>query len=141
MAMISPLNIENKKIIFFDGICGLCNASVAILIKLDVHDLFYFSPLQGVTFQRKDLNLTSEVASQNSIVYFKEKQIYLKSDAVLQILIDLGGPWKFAHLFFIIPKFIRDRGYELIALNRYRWFSTLDYCQLPSEEEKAKFLP
>ena len=127
-----------NKIVFFDGVCGLCNQTVNILIGMDSGSQLRFSPLQGeaaVHTLPKDLR-----SDLDSIAYLRGSEIHTRSTAVLYILRDLGGIWYFISFALWIPKPLRDVIYNWVARNRYRWFGKESACRLPSPEERALFL-
>jgi predicted DCC family thiol-disulfide oxidoreductase YuxK len=126
-------------IVFFDGVCGLCNRAVDLLIRLDKKNIYKFAPLQGKTAQT--LLNEETISKKESVVLYDQRKIYKNSTAVIYILIRLGGLWKTFYIFFIIPAFIRDYFYRQIANNRYKWFSIHKSCRLPTPDEVKKFLP
>lgn len=73
-------------------------------------------------------------------MYWDSGQLYSKSSAALRIARKLDGQWKALYVFIIIPKFIRDYFYDLIAKNRYKWFGKRDSCRMPTLEIKNRFL-
>lgn len=129
----------NETIIFFDGVCGLCNRAVDLLIRLDKKNIFKFAPLQGETAQSL-LNVET-ISKKESVVLYDQGKIYKNSTAVIRILIRLKGFWKTSYIFFIVPAFIRDFIYHWIAYNRYKWFGFHKTCRLPMPDELEKFLP
>ena len=137
---INENNIVRNPIIFFDGVCGLCNSFVNIIYNSDKNKLFMYSPLQGETAKRYLPDLP-EHPEEWSIVYIDELGIYMESDATLRILERLGGMWSILAYFRFIPKNIRDLIYRIVAKYRYRLFGKYDSCRIPGEEEKARFLP
>jgi predicted DCC family thiol-disulfide oxidoreductase YuxK len=130
----------DKNIVLFDGVCNLCNASVRFIIKRDRKNLFYFASLQGAAGQELLRNLNLETDQFNSFVLIEKSKVFVRSEAVLRVLKILGGSWKFLYAFIILPKFIRDGIYNLIAKNRYKWFGKKEKCPVPLPEWKAKFL-
>jgi predicted DCC family thiol-disulfide oxidoreductase YuxK len=138
--MIEHESTQGKKIVFFDGVCGLCNGSVDFLIRIDTKNQLFFSPQQGQLFQSPFIQKLIRPEMGDSIFYLKDQTIYFKSDAIIRILIDVGGVWKVAWLFNIIPLRVRNLVYDFIAQNRYRWFGKKNQCRVPSWKEKAKFL-
>ena len=127
-----------NKIVFFDGVCGLCNQTVNTLIGMDSARQLRFSPLQGKAAAHtlpEDLR-----AELDSIAYLRGSEIYTRSTAVLYMLRDLGGIWYFTSFALWIPKPLRDVLYNWVARNRYRWFGKESACRLPSPEERALFL-
>ena len=128
---------QNTLIIFFDGYCALCNSSVSWTLKKDKHHLFKYAPLSGDTASKI---FTKSNDIPDSIVVWTGNKLISKSNAALFIAKKLPFPWKLLYIFILIPKFIRDYIYDLIASNRYRWFGKHDTCRLPSESEKNYFL-
>lgn len=131
--------MQPAPIIFFDGICGLCNLLVDQLLKHDHKGVFHFSPLQGKTAQE----LLGQKAAQksNTIIYVDETDIYDRSTAVIKIFSRMGGCWAIARILYLIPKGFRDWAYEQVAVRRYGWFGKRESCRLPTAKEKARFLP
>ena len=129
--------LNQQEIIFFDGICGLCNKFVDFIIARDAQQKFYFSPLTGTTAQKKLGNLPIQV---DTVILFSKGKIYIKSNAAIRILSGLGGGWKLTILLLVIPNFIRNYVYDQIAKNRYRWFGKLDSCRIPTAKERKQFL-
>lgn len=131
----------NSYIVFFDGICNLCNSWVKFIIKYDKKNRFKFASLQSEMGQNflKERNLSSH--SFDSIILYQPNSAYfLKSDAVLQIFKLLGFPFSILSIFYIFPSFIRDKLYSLIAKNRYKFFGKSESCMMPNPEWKDKFL-
>ena len=130
---------KNTKVILFDGVCNLCNNSVKLIIKNDKSNIFKFAPLQGkyvIKIQNRYNINTTEI---NSIILIDGKKTYAKSSAALRIAKDLRAPFFLFFVFIIVPVFIRNFIYDLIAKNRYKWFGKMDSCMIPSNELKSKF--
>ena len=64
----------------------------------------------------------------------------MNSDAVLHLWSGLGWPWKASLIFKLIPRFVRDPIYKLIARNRYKWFGQREECWVPSPEQAGRIL-
>ncbi|MCB0355877.1 MAG: DUF393 domain-containing protein [Bdellovibrionales bacterium] len=126
-------------ILFFDGVCGLCSKFVDFLFKIDKKGVYRVAPLQGQT--AKALLPKDYTDNLKSLIVWRNHQILLKSEAVLAIIDDIGGGWKFILLFRIIPRFIRDKVYDFIAKYRYKVFGQKSTCRLPSADEQKLFLP
>lgn len=125
-------------IVLFDGVCNLCNTSVQFIIKRDPHNQFCFASLQSET--GKNLLDKYHLSGVDSVILLKEDRFYLESDAALEICSHLTGGWRFLAILKVIPPFIRDPFYRIIARNRYKWFGKQDSCMLPTEEMKKRFL-
>lgn len=128
-------------ILYFDGVCNLCNTAVQWVIKRDKQKQFRFASLQ------------SEVGQSMLVSYFPEKsmipdsvlleidgRLYAKSSAAIKLLQMLGGVYKLSVIAWAVPRFIRDAVYDFIARNRYKWYGKRDSCMLPAHELKSRFL-
>ena len=129
-----------KPIIFFDGVCNLCNASVQFIIKRDKEQRFLFSSLQSKKAQKLLPSEFVELNNYQSLILKKGEDIKTKSSAALTISKHLSGFWPALYFFMIIPKFLRDFVYDIIASNRYQWFGRKDECMIPSTELRARFI-
>lgn len=132
--------MTDAPIIFFDGVCNLCNGAVNWIIDRDKNNAFKFSALQsayGQSVLRAQLSISPDV---DSIILLEQNTVYIKSTAALRIAKRLGGIYALLYAFIVVPKFIRDAIYDVIAKNRYKWFGTLDQCRIPTPELKAKFI-
>ena len=125
-------------IVFFDGVCNLCQGSVRYLIKHDKKGVLKFASLQGN--YAKDFVNETEIQSMQSILFFDGKMLYKKSTAVLKLSRLLGGWHQLLLLGYILPRFFRDWLYNIVAMNRYRWFGKKDQCMLPSKGFENRFL-
>jgi predicted DCC family thiol-disulfide oxidoreductase YuxK len=132
--------IEKSPVIFFDGVCNLCNGAVNFIISRDKDSQFKFSSLQS-SFASQ--HLAAHLAGSSlpdSIVFLAAGQAFFKSAAVFEIARKLGGGWKLLTIFKILPQAVTDAIYDLIARNRYSWFGRSDACRVPTPELKARFL-
>lgn len=131
---------EQNSILLFDGVCNLCNKLVIFIIRRDNKALIKFSALQS----REGLSLLQErglsAEGINSIVFIERNKYFLKSSAVLHLLKALGGGWRIMYGLIIIPRFIRDFFYDLIAKYRYRIFGISEKCMMPGTEIEDRFL-
>ncbi|MDX2247831.1 MAG: thiol-disulfide oxidoreductase DCC family protein [Bacteroidia bacterium] len=128
------------KVIIFDGVCNFCNASINFVMDRDPKGEFKFAANQSEAGQ-KILREAGEPTEEIGTVYLYENgKIYKESAAALRIARRLVFPWNLSYVFILIPAFIRDFFYRIIARNRYRWFGKRESCRLPSPEEAARFL-
>ena len=132
---------EYKKLVLFDGVCNLCNASVVYIIQRDKKDTFRFAPLQSDIGRKIIKQYDIDTTKIDSILlYSREKGIAYKSSAALQIASGLGFPQNLMCVFFIVPPFIRNWVYDYIAKNRYKWFGMKDFCMIPTPKLQSKFI-
>ncbi|PCI10837.1 MAG: thiol-disulfide oxidoreductase [Flavobacteriaceae bacterium] len=133
-------NTTQHPILFFDGVCNLCNRSVQFIIKNDRHQKIKFASLQSDAAKEILLQLDAYNSDIDSIILLNQNQLFYKSSAVLRLCKVLGGGYNFLLIFWIIPKPIRNWGYDFVAKNRVRWFGKLESCMLPSKKLKSRFL-
>ncbi len=130
---------ELPPVIFFDGVCGLCNRFIDFVIARDRAGLFRFATLQGETARER---LAGADLDLNTMVLWEEQGILRKSTAAARILIRLGGVWGLCGTALrLVPRPLRDIGYSLVARNRYRLFGKKATCRMPTPAERARFLP
>lgn len=136
---LNKLTSLNKQILLFDGVCNLCDKFVQFVLHYDDKEQFFFASLQSSLGQQilKKYNLDSDL---NTVVLIRNEKAYTHSDVALKVGIALGGWMNLSYLCYLIPQFIRDTIYNWIAANRYRLFGKQDYCILPKEEWKNRFL-
>ena len=143
--MGSDPEIEQRDfhIIFFDGVCNLCNGFVDFILRQDKKGKFRFASLQSVTadeYLKAYPDITTGDDPDSVVLLTASGAVYTQSNAVLRIAGILGGAWPLLKAFYIFPAWFRDRIYQWIARNRYSWFGKRDTCRLPSEGEMERFL-
>ncbi|MES1205676.1 MAG: DCC1-like thiol-disulfide oxidoreductase family protein [Pseudomonadota bacterium] len=133
-------------VVLYDGVCGLCNRTVAFVLRRDRRHQFRFATLQGTfgaaALARHGLRTDGDPAS---IVLLESpgtpsERARVRSDAVLAIVAALGGPWRLVSLLRILPRVLRDAAYELVARIRYRVFGRFDTCPVPSPTNQSQFI-
>lgn len=129
-----------KNIVFFDGLCLLCNRFVLFLIKLDTREVLYFSSLQGETVKKLLLNGDDEGKSRETIIFYKEGKVFYRSEAIMEIFFTVRPGWRVMRLFLLIPKTVRDFLYNMVAMLRYTLFGKLKQCFIPDEKLANRFL-
>ena len=137
--------IQGRALLLYDGVCALCNGVVKFLMKRDRRDGFRYAPLQS--------GLGREVLARFGIREFPdgvvlvvnalaaEERLYQRSDAVAVGLQRLDGFWRgLGRALRLIPHWLRDWGYGVVARYRYRVFGRYDSCPIPSPEERVRLL-
>lgn len=136
-----PVDEPEHPVVFFDGVCNLCNGSVQFIIDRDPSGLFRFAPLQS-DFARRQLTPHGvDPGNLDSVVLLQDGVVYQESGAVLRVARRLSGLWPVLfYVFIAIPPLLRNLGYRLIAKNRYRLFGREETCRIPTPELRARFL-
>ena len=134
-----------NSIVFFDGVCGLCNHIVLFVLKRDNKKIFQYAPLQGAYALNILPKHGGDPQSLNTFYLLinadSENPVLLqKSDAACHVLSELGGIWKIFSYGRIFPRFIRDFIYTCVAKTRYRFFGKKEVCMLPEPGWADRFL-
>jgi predicted DCC family thiol-disulfide oxidoreductase YuxK len=131
---------DGRAILFFDGVCGLCNNAVDFILEHDRQGRFLFAPLQGRTAGTSLAR--TDVEDLNSMVLVTPEGTWRKSAAAVRILWRLGIGWRvLGCLLWLIPRPLRDTGYSMVAARRYRLFGQRETCRMPTPEERDRILP
>tara|TARA_R100001369_G_scaffold92823_1_gene140197 strand:- start:8216 stop:8623 length:408 start_codon:yes stop_codon:yes gene_type:complete len=131
-----------KDIIFFDGVCNLCNHFIDYVIQRDKKKSIYYCSLQSDIANSilGQFNINTE-EGLNTIYYYSNSKVYSRSNAIIHIFYELSPLHKFiGKTALVIPNFIRNKIYDYIARNRYQIFGKKETCRIPKEAEKNQFL-
>ena len=116
-------------VVLFDGPCTLCNKSVNWITSRDFYGTFHFASLQSKWAAE---HLPEHLKSEDSVVLFMDGQFHIRSKAALLILEQLPG-YRWTKVFHLVPTFLLDLVYRIIAKTRYRFFGK-GYCTFVSGE-------
>jgi predicted DCC family thiol-disulfide oxidoreductase YuxK len=130
---------RDKHIIFFDGVCNMCNSFVRLIIKLDYKEQFVFCPISSKKGKKIINKFNLELKNIDSIILLKNNKITLKSEAVIEILVSLNFFFRFFLILKILPPKLLDRQYDFIAKHRYKLFGKKESCIIPDEKYKSRF--
>ena len=132
-------SMPDHPVVFFDGVCNLCNSSVDFIIGRDREEKYRFASLQS-EYARKVLPSGDVTGELNSIVLLDSGVLHRRSTAALRIARDLTGLWPLFYAFILVPAPLRDGVYRVIARYRYTWFGRSEHCRVPTPELQARFL-
>jgi predicted DCC family thiol-disulfide oxidoreductase YuxK len=132
-------------VVLYDGVCGLCNGLVRFLLPRDREGKLWFAPLQSAFAARvlarhgrdpRDLDTMYLIVD-----YGREtERLFERARAVLHVLGEIGGIWRLARVFGILPTPLLNLGYAFVARVRYRVFGKYETCPLPGPGERARFV-
>ena len=133
------MNNNLNRIVLFDGVCNFCASSIQFIIKHDKTNSLQFASLQSAIAQQllSDYKMSK---SLDGVVFVEDNKAYFKSAAAFRIARYFGGFWKILNVFSILPLFVTDFFYDIIANNRYKWFGKKETCMIPSPEIRNRFL-
>lgn len=132
--------MEFNPVILFDGSCNLCTWSVQFIIHHDQECNFKFTSLKSAEGRRIIENHEIPLETVDSFILIDGSQYLTKSSAAIMVLQNLSGWWSILSLITIIPIPIRDWFYDLIALNRFKWFGQANSCPVPSKDVLKRIL-
>jgi predicted DCC family thiol-disulfide oxidoreductase YuxK len=133
-------------LLIYDGDCGLCDHTVQWVLSHDRVGRIRFAALQGETaapiLETHGLKPKDGEDFDTMVLVGPGDAVRVRSRAVLGLLVHFGGFWRFlGHLGRLVPRFIADAVYRLVARNRHRLFAPPDVCRVPKPDERARFLP
>ena len=137
--------MEGRALLLYDGVCTLCHGLVKFLIKRDRGGRFRYAPLQS-ELGREMLGRFGITGFPDGVVLMTDAlavgaKVYQRSDAVAASLRLLDGPWqKVGTVLLLVPRWLREWGYGVVARVRYRVFGRYDTCPVPLPEERDRLL-
>jgi predicted DCC family thiol-disulfide oxidoreductase YuxK len=127
-------------LVIFDGVCNLCNGSVRFILRHEAAPVLRFVPFQSPAGERLMRKHGFDPSDVRTFVLLADGRVYVKSDAAIRIARHFRGAWRYLALGRVVPRPIRDRAYDLVARNRYRWFGRIQACMVPTPELRARFV-
>jgi len=136
------VTVADHSTVFYDGGCGLCHRAVRFAIAHDGDgSRFRFAPLDSEGFRRR-VPAAARAGLPDSIVALTpDGALLVRSAAVIHILERVGGPWRVLGRFLtIVPRWVRDAGYDGVARVRHHFFRPPDdACPVTAPELRARF--
>ena len=127
-----------KIVLVIDGHCIMCNSLAIWISKRDKENILKITNFDSNYVKENYQNIKS---GKNVILINEiEQNIFGKSNAIIQCLKIIGYRKKMLYLMNLIPNFIRDFVYDLIAKFRYKIFGKKESCEINSKIPKTKIL-
>jgi len=127
--------------LFYDGVCAMCNGIVKGVLRIDEAGVFHFAPLQGETAELARKLFPEFPTNIETVVYVRRGQVFLRSRAVALAMQQMSYPAKALSWMRFLPAWLMDFFYGIVARTRYRVFGKYDHCPLPPKKDRARFLP
>ena len=128
--------------VFYDGGCGLCHRAVRFALAHDADgSRFRFAPLGGEAFRRRVPAAARAGLPDSLVALTPDGTLLTRSAAIVHVMKRAGGAWQIVGgLLALVPRGIRDAGYDAIARARRRMFARpSDPCPVTSPELRARF--
>lgn len=132
--------LDGGPIVLFDGVCNFCDAWVRFVIRRDARRRVRFAALQSAIGQELLLRFGLPTDELNTMVFIDRGKACTRSSAALRILTQVRWPWPVLGALLVVPRFLRDPVYRLIAARRYRWFGKQECLIIPPAEQRDRFL-
>lgn len=130
-------------ILLFDGECNFCRACVRWLVRRDPDGRLHYATLQSEVGRKLLRRHGADPESVESVALIDKGKLYWKSGAVLRAVSLCQSPWKVGGAFAVVPRFIRDWGYDRVSKNRStvsRAVGTIEHEWHPPPEVADRFL-
>jgi predicted DCC family thiol-disulfide oxidoreductase YuxK len=131
---------KNEFVVYYDGICGLCDFFVNLIVKIDSKGILKFSSLQGPSGQQLLIDMKFDSKDFDTVLFRNNDQVYTKSTAVFKIIKSIGGFWRVFLVFDLLPTSFIDFIYKKIAINRYKIFGKLEQCDISKFNKPGQFI-
>ncbi|TCO10461.1 thiol-disulfide oxidoreductase DCC family protein [Natronoflexus pectinivorans] len=124
----------NRYKVFFDGYCVLCTRFAAILLKRIGASVCLIAMQSDRG--KEEMGKLGVKSDPDEIILLDDEEVYRGAKAVLFLMREAGGFYKLGSgLIRIMPEWLVNRGYRVVARNRYGWFGKRDTCYLPLQKE------
>jgi predicted DCC family thiol-disulfide oxidoreductase YuxK len=127
---------QKKPILLFDGSCGLCSGIIQFILKLGRGSEFYYVPLESPEGRYLTGTYTVSAQDDDTVMIIDEGVVYKKSDAAIFVLKHLEGWWRLLSWVSVVPRWLRDAIYDVVAKNRRVWFGMSSSCLIPPPRDE-----
>ena len=131
--------LPEDPVLLFDGVCNLCNGLVRFLVRRDPAGRIRYASLQSEAGQAL-LARAGLPEDPDTVVLVEGDRAYTKSAAVVRVAELLGWPYRLLRVARLLPRRLRDAGYDVVAANRYDWFGRRERCMVPDDDVRDRFL-
>ncbi len=131
---------DRAPVLVFDGVCLLCSAWVAFVLRHDRRGRIRFAAMQSSAGRNLLEAHGLDADDPLSFLFVSEGKGHTQSDAILRLVGSFGGAWRLVAVLRVLPRVLRDALYRLVARNRYRWFGRRDHCLMPEAAVRERFL-
>jgi predicted DCC family thiol-disulfide oxidoreductase YuxK len=128
-------------VLFYDGVCAMCNGIVKAILRRDRRAVFHFAPLQGETAELARSMHPDFPEEIETVVYLREGKVFVRSRAAALAMAELPYPAKALSWVRVLPVWLSDFFYGIVARIRYRVFGQYEHCPLPPPDARTRFLP
>jgi predicted DCC family thiol-disulfide oxidoreductase YuxK len=135
-----PAFNDDRPIIIFDGHCALCSGWVSFVLRHDRAGDFRLLPAQTALGAALYRHYGRDPQDYETNILIADGRAYFKSESAILMLDRLGAPWSAARALLVMPAWLRDPLYDIVARNRLRWFGRRDVCLTSAPRYEDRFL-
>ena len=126
-------------VILYDGVCVFCSRWIRFVVARDREKRFRFTAIQSPYGTRLAQAFGIDACDPDTNAVVHGGVAYFKSDAALTVLSHLAG-FGWTRVLFIVPKWLRNAVYNLVAKNRYRIFGKYEVCFVPDVAMRSRVM-
>ncbi|WP_435416775.1 DCC1-like thiol-disulfide oxidoreductase family protein [Parerythrobacter aurantius] len=127
--------------VVFDSYCVLCSRWVHLILRHERgRDIIFVSAWSERGSALAAEHGLSPRDLDATYLFIDGGRGLVRSDAGLALLARMRAPWRFLLWLRVVPRPLRDRVYDLVARNRYRWFGKADRCFVPPPGMAHRFI-
>lgn len=141
-AWIQSRPFKRGDVLYYDGNCAMCHGFVRFLLAEERSGTLRYAPLQGTHFRTNVPESLRKGLPDSLILQTEGGVLLLRSDAVVQVLGNLGGMWSAAaRLLRFVPRPLRDGVYDVVGALRYRVFGRApEVCPLLTPQLRKRLV-
>ena len=132
--------MDAAPIVIFDGVCNLCSGGIHFILAHERDHVIRFAAAQSPAGQELLQRHGFDPQDLTTFVFIEAGEVHVRSDGALKVVRHLRLPWRMFCVLRAVPRPARDRIYDLVARNRYRWFGKRDGCLVPTPELRSRFI-
>ncbi len=118
----------------------MCNRWVVWVLNRDAGKLLYFTSNRSELGQRIIESFDLRGVEKSTVLVFDGHKIFSRSEAILFVMGLLPAPYCWLRILKLVPRFLRDWGYNLVAALRYRVFGRVSECALLSDDQRKRLI-
>ncbi|MBV8634332.1 MAG: thiol-disulfide oxidoreductase DCC family protein [Burkholderiaceae bacterium] len=135
-----PAFPDDRPILIYDGVCAMCSAGVQFMLRHDKRGRFRFIAAQSALGCALYLHYGMDPEHYESNVVLEHGIAWFKSESSIRMMTGLGFPWTLVGALRVFPLSWRNRFYDYVAANRFRWFGRREVCMLADPGHAERFL-
>jgi predicted DCC family thiol-disulfide oxidoreductase YuxK len=130
---------DDRPIIVFDGYCAFCSGWARFIQRRDKQRRFRLLAAQSRLGEALFAHLGLDPTELATSILIADGRAFLKSEGIIRIFEGIGLPWSLVRIWRVMPTAWRDRQYDFIARNRFR-FGRREQCLMPQPGDEDRFL-